>query len=160
MKKLLLILCAVFVTQFAQARWGETGEQIEARYGKPGSRYGKPLKFVKDEASGLYATNYVFKGNDVRVVFQDGKSVAEFVEESVVLDEDAQRLVVEAISGHKKWKGGYGFWGGKNGEIARRDSDGYWFRVESKSYRSAVESERSRREAADKAKAKKSAEGF
>jgi hypothetical protein len=86
------------LNQAAQAKLGETVEQIEARYGKA-------LKMKTD--AGLEAREYKFDEKQVQVSFLGGRSVKELIMPVAVKqfsDEECLALA-KALSGEEKWSG-------------------------------------------------------
>ena len=94
------ILIAVFAVATASARIGETADQIESRYGKPGPSVGV-------DVLGHQTKQYLFSGYKITVTFQGGKSEREKYskeDESRLLTGDISSLLAANVTNGVTWK--------------------------------------------------------
>lgn len=109
--KTVYLLLAITCPLLAQARLGETPEQIQ-------KRYGSPSKKVLDPICGLTTSNYLFKEYSIDVSFKDGLAVREAVKKAgramdlISMEEGA--ALVKAIGG-EAWKASEGGWKSRDG---------------------------------------------
>ena len=154
MKTFSILISTLLLCGSAQARLGESPDEIQKRYGKP-QRQGDRL----DKDSGLPQSDYIFKDYSITVVFKEGKCVREWVNKKdygLITDEEVFKLI-KGITGEADMKNrGRNSWEGKGWEAI----GGGMVVVTATAYQDQVKIHQIAEAKRKEAEAKRKAEGF